>query len=181
MGKTESGALWLDPAKTSPYDFYQYWRNINDPDVENCLALLTFLPMDEVKRLGALKDEKINQAKEILAYEVTKLVHGEEEARKAQQTARSLFGNFGDDDSSMPTTNLPEAYFQAGVDILSLLLEIGLISSKGDGRRLIQQGGVYLGEQRVDDFARLVTLSDFTDKRLLVRKGKKSYHQIKLD
>jgi tyrosyl-tRNA synthetase len=181
MGKTESGALWLDPAKTSPYDFYQYWRNINDPDVENCLALLTFLPMEEVKRLGALKDEKINQAKEILAYEVTKLVHGEEEAIKAQQAARSLFGNFGDDDSSMPTTNLPEAYFQAGVDILSLLLEIGLISSKGDGRRLIQQGGVYLGEQRVDDFARLVTLSDFTDKRLLVRKGKKSYHQIKLD
>lgn len=180
MGKTESGALWLDPAKTSPYDFYQYWRNIDDPDVENCLALLTFLPMEEVKRLGALKDEKINQAKEILAYEVTKLVHGENEATKAQQAARALFGNAGDDDSSIPTTELPEARVQTGLDILSLLKETGLISSNGEGRRLIQQGGVYLGDQRVDDFNRIVTCADFTDKKLLLRKGKKSYHQVKL-
>ncbi len=180
MGKTESGALWLDPAKTSPYDFYQYWRNIDDPDVENCLALLTFLPMEEVKRLGALEDEKINQAKEILAFEVTKLVHGESEATKAQQAARALFSNVGADDSSIPTTELPEARMQTGLDILSLLKETGLISSNGEGRRLIQQGGVYLGDQRVDDFTRIVTCADFTDKKILLRKGKKSYHQVKL-
>jgi tyrosyl-tRNA synthetase len=132
MGKTESGALWLDPAKTSPYDFYQYWRNVDDPDVENCLALLTFLPMEEVKRLGSLKDEKINQAKEILAYEVTKLVHGEEEAIKAQQAARALFGNHGGDEGSIPTTELPEGDLTSGMDILSLLLATGLISSKDE-------------------------------------------------
>jgi tyrosyl-tRNA synthetase len=180
MGKTESGALWLDPEKTSPYDFYQYWRNIDDPDVENCLALLTFLPMEEVKRLGALKDEKINQAKEILAYEVTKLVHGEEEATKAQQAARALFGNFSEDDASIPTTELPASRFQEGLDILTLLQETSLISSKGEGRRLIQQGGIYLGEQRIEDFAQLVTLADCPDHKLLLRKGKKSYHQVKL-
>lgn len=180
MGKTESGALWLDPEKTSPYDFYQYWRNIDDPDVENCLALLTFLPMEEVKRLGALKDEQINQAKEVLAYEVTKLVHGEEEATKAQQAAKTLFGNFNEDDASLPSSELPESRFHEGLDILALLQEIGLISSKGEGRRLIQQGGIYLGEQRITDFAQLVTLADFTDNKLLLRKGKKIYHQIKL-
>jgi tyrosyl-tRNA synthetase len=180
MGKTESGALWLDPAKTSPYDFYQYWRNVDDPDVENCLALLTFLPMEEVKRLGSLKDEKINQAKEILAYEVTKLVHGEEEAIKAQQAARALFGNHGGDEGSIPTTELPVGNLTSGMDILSLLLATGLISSKGEGRRLIQQGGIYLGEQRVEDFASIVTLAHFQDKKLLLRKGKKVYHQVKL-
>lgn len=180
MGKTESGAIWLDPTKTSPYDFYQYWRNIDDPDVENCLALLTFLPMDEVRKLSSLKDEKINQAKERLAYEVTKLVHGEEEATKAQQAAKALFSNFEQNSTSIPTTELEKSCFNEGLEILSLLLKTGLINSKGEGRRLIQQGGIYLGDKRIDNFFELVTLDNFVDNRLLLRKGKKVYHQVKI-
>jgi tyrosyl-tRNA synthetase len=180
MGKTESGAIWLDPTKTSPYDFYQYWRNIDDPDVENCLALLTFLPMDEVRKLSSLKDEKINQAKEKLAYEVTKLVHGEEEATKAQQAAKALFSNFEQNSTSIPTTELEKSCFNEGLEILSLLLKTGLINSKGEGRRLIQQGGIYLGDKRIDNFFELVTLDNFVDNRLLLRKGKKVYHQVKI-
>jgi len=179
MGKTESGAVWLDPAKTSPYDFYQYWRNVEDPDVENCLALLTFLPMEEVRRLGALKDAAINQAKEVLAYEVTKLVHGEEEAQKAAQAAKALFGG-GAEAADMPTTELPRERFAAGLDILTLLQEAGLIASKGEGRRLVQQGGIYLGDEQVKDFALLITPDHFHDSKLLLRKGKKVYHQIRL-
>ena len=181
MGKTESGAVWLDPGKTAPYDFYQYWRNVEDPDVKNCLALLTFLPMEEVNRLGALKDAAINQAKEVLAFEVTKLVHGEEEAAKAQQAARALFANAADDSASIPATPLSKTELEAGLDILSLLIKTGLTASKGEGRRLIQQGGIYLEEERLDDFARLITLSDFKDGKLLLRKGKKVYHLVKIE
>jgi tyrosyl-tRNA synthetase len=180
MGKTESGAIWLDPEKTSPYDFYQYWRNIDDPDVENCLALLTFLPMKEVKRLGALKDEQINQAKEILAYEVTKLVHGQKEAEKAQKAAQTLFGDLTEDSTAIPTTKLEKSTFTAGMDILTLLTETGLISSKGEGRRLIQQGGIYLNEERVEGFFQTITLADFVNNKLMLRKGKKVYHQVKI-
>ncbi len=179
MGKTESGAIWLDPAKTSPYDFYQYWRNVDDRDVKNCLALLTFLPMEEVNRLGSLQDAEINRAKEILAYEVTKLVHGEEEAEKAQKAARALFERGGDSES-IPGTEIPQARFTEGMDILTLLMETGLAPSKSEGRRLIQQGGLTLNNNKVDDFSRVVTLSDFTDGKLMLRKGKKVYHQVRL-
>jgi tyrosyl-tRNA synthetase len=180
MGKTESGAIWLDPEKTSPYDFYQYWRNIADPDVENCLALLTFLPMEKVKRLGALKDEQINKAKEVLAYEVTKLVHGQKEAEKAQKAAQALFGDLTEDSTAIPTTELEKSTFTAEMDILTLLTETGLISSNGEGRRLIQQGGIYLNEERVEDFFQMITLADFIDNKLMLRKGKKVYHQVKI-
>jgi tyrosyl-tRNA synthetase len=180
MGKTESGAVWLDAAKTSPYDFYQYWRNIDDPDVENCLALLTFLPMEEVRRLGSYKDEKINIAKETLAYEITKLVHGQEEADKAQKAAKALFGDLSTDSASIPATELLKSKFTTGMDILTLLMETGLISSKGEGRRLIQQGGIYLDNNRIDDIFQMITLEDFVDNKLLLRKGKKVYHQVKI-
>ncbi|MGI6685941.1 MAG: tyrosine--tRNA ligase [Bacillota bacterium] len=179
MGKTEAGAIWLDAEKTSPYDFYQYWRNVDDPDVENCLALLTFLPMDEVRRLGALEGAEINKAKEILAYEVTKLVHGEEEAAKAAQGAKALFGG-GKDSENIPFTELKEETLDQGIDILSLLLHAGLISSKGEGRRLVQQGGIYINDQRVEDFSLVLQEKDFPEGKMLVRKGKKVYHQIRL-
>lgn len=180
MGKTEAGAVWLDAQKTSPYDFYQYWRNVDDPDVKNCLALLTFLPMDEVNRLGGLPGEEINKAKETLAYEVTKLVHGESAAQEAQQAAKSLFGSSSKDTESIPATEFSTAAFQGGKDIMSLLVETGLTSSKSDARRMIQQGGIYIEENRVEDFNRLITVNDFRDNRLLFRKGKKIYHVVKL-
>ncbi|MFZ5753334.1 MAG: tyrosine--tRNA ligase [Bacillota bacterium] len=179
MGKTESGAIWLDPAKTSPYDFYQYWRNVDDRDVKNCLALLTFLPMEEVNRLGSLQDAEINRAKEVLAYEVTKLVHGEEEAEKAQKAARALFGS-GGDAASIPCTEIPQARFTGGMDILTLLMETGLAPSKSEGRRLIQQGGLTVNENKIDDFNLVINLDDFADGKLMLRKGKKVYHQVKL-
>lgn len=180
MGKTESGAIWLDPEKTTPYDFYQYWRNVDDPDVENCLALLTFLPMDEVRLLGSLKDQEINRAKEILAYEVTKLVHGEEEAIKCQKAAQALFGNNTGDSDSIPSTEMKKEQFANGMDILTLLLDTDLITSKSEGRRLIQQGGIYVENERVNDFIFQITLDNFTDNNLMLRKGKKIYHIIKL-
>lgn len=181
MGKTESGALWLDAAKTSPYDFYQYWRNIDDADVENCLALLTFLPMEEVRRLGALQDAAINEAKARLAYEVTKLVHGEFEAEKAQAAAQALFAPAaGAAAADLPSTELPETELAAGIDILALLTRCGLIKSNGEGRRLIADGGVYLNNERVAEHTRPISADDFTDNKLLLRKGKKVYHQVVL-
>lgn len=179
MGKTESGALWLDATKTSPYDFYQYWRNIDDADVENCLALLTFLPMDEVRRLGALQDAAINEAKARLAYEVTKLVHGEAEAEKAQAAAQALFApQAGANAAELPGTELPAAELANGLDILALLSKCGLIKSNGEGRRLIADGGVYLNNERVAEHTRPISEADFPDGRLLLRKGKKVYHQV---
>lgn len=177
MGKTESGALWLDAAKTSPYEFYQYWRNIDDADVKNCLALLTFLPMDEVRRLGSLKDAAINEAKARLAYEVTALVHGEAEAQKAEAASRSLFGGAGAASDDMPTTEISAADL-AGLDILALLTKCGLIKSNGEGRRLIADGGLYLNGERVAEHTRQITAADFTDNKLMIRKGKKIYHQV---
>jgi len=179
MGKTEAGAVWLDPDKTSPYDFYQYWRNVDDRDVEKCLALLTFLPMDEVRRLGGLEGAEINKAKETLAFEVTKLVHGEKEANDAMKAARALFGA-GNDTDTVPSTELEKAKFDEGLDILTLLIETGLTSSKSEGRRLIQQGGIYVENDRVDDFNLKISAKDFKDDKLMIRKGKKVYHQIRL-
>lgn len=179
MGKTESGTIWLDPEKTPPYDLYQYLRNVDDRDVENCLALLTFLPMDEVRRLGSLEGAEINKAKEILAYEVTKIIHGEEEANKAQKAAKALFGG-GADADSIPYTEMETSKFDEGMDILTLLMEIGLTSSKGEGRRLIKQGGIYVEDERVNDFTLVIKTEDFKDGKLMIRKGKKVYHQVRL-
>ena len=179
MGKTQAGAVWLDPAKTSPYDFFQYWRNVDDRDVEKCLALLTFLPMEEVRRLGALEGAEINKAKEILAYEVTKLVHGEEEAKKALATAQALFSGKGTS-QDIPFTEIEKVKIDAGIDVLTLLMETGLIASKGEGRRLIQQGGLYLDEERIEDIGLLITTEQFKNDKILFRKGKKVYHEIRL-
>lgn len=179
MGKTQAGAVWLDPKKTSPYDFYQYWRNVDDRDVEKCLALLTFLPMDEVRRLGALEGEKINKAKEILAYEVTKLVHGKEEADKAKSAAQALFGKGGELQEA-PYTEIPKDKLTEGINVLSLLTETGLTGSKSEGRRLIQQGGIYIGDERIEDFNLIIKEDIFKDNQILIRKGKKTYHRVKL-
>lgn len=176
MGKTQSGAVWLDPDKTTPYEFYQYWRNVDDRDVKNCLALLTFMPMDEVNRLGSMEGSDINRSKEILAFEITKLIHGENEANKAQSAAKALFGSGGDSES-IPSTKFDQSVFDKGLDIISLLSKTGLISSNSDGRRLIQQGGIYLNVIHVTDSALVVTSADLKEGKLLIRKGKKVYHQ----
>ncbi len=175
MGKTEKGALWLDAEKTPPYDFYQYWRNVDDADVEKCLALLTFLPMTEVRRLGALKDKEINVAKKTLAFEVTKLIHGEYEAEKAQQAAEALFGGTGNLDN-VPTVSVTAD--QIGAKLLDVLVATGIIPSKSEGRRLIQQGGLYVGDAKVSDPDFMLTASLLENNSLLVRKGKKNYHRI---
>lgn len=180
MGKTVSGAVWLDPDKTSPYDFYQYWRNVEDASVENCLGLLTFLPMDEVRRLGALQGQDINHAKEVLAHEITKIVHGQAEADKAQTAAKALFAG-AEGEGSIPTTTLARSSFVTGMNLISLLQQTELIGSRSEGRRLIQQGGIYLEGNQVKDFDYLVTEADFTDEdSLLIRKGKKAYHRVQL-
>jgi tyrosyl-tRNA synthetase len=177
MGKTESGAVWLDANKTSPYEFFQYWRNVDDADVERCLALLTFLPMDEVRRLGALQDSAINEAKEVLAYEITKNVHGEEEAEKAQAAAKALFAG-GSDKTNMPTSQLDAARFGEGIGLLALLTEVGLTASNGEARRLVQQGGVTMNDVKITDFRHTVTADDFKDGELILKKGKKKFHRV---
>ncbi len=175
MGKTEKGALWLSPEKTSPYDFYQYWRNVDDADVEKCLSLLTFLPMDEVRRLGALRDKEANIAKKSLAFEVTKLIHGEEEAQKAQQAAEALFGGSGNLDN-VPTVMVSRS--EIGGKLLDILAATGIIASKSEGRRLIQQGGLYLGNTKIIDLDISLTPDLLDDNTVLIRKGKKSFHRI---
>ena len=177
MGKTQSGALWLDPEKTSPYDFYQYWVNVDDADVIKCLKLLTFLPLEEIEVMAQYKDSEINKAKRVLAYEVTKLVHGAEEAEKAQQAAMALFGG-GSDDSNMPTTEITEE--DLGKTILDIMLIAGLIPSKGEGRRLVQQGGVSIDSEKVTDFNLVVDKEMFTDGKIIIKKGKKVFHKIVL-
>ncbi|MCL2495966.1 MAG: tyrosine--tRNA ligase, partial [Clostridiales bacterium] len=179
MGKTEKGALWLDRNKTSPYEFYQYWRNIDDADVYNCLSLLTFLPMAEVRELTAAGGN-INAAKSKLAYELTALVHCEEDARQAQAAAQALFGG-GGDLSNVPTTRLSQAEFSTGMDILSLLSATGLISSKSEGRRLVADGGIYLNNERVPNIELFVDEAAFSAGYALLRKGKKVYHKVELN
>ena len=176
MGKTEKGALWLDPEKTSPYDFYQYWRNVNDSDVENCLSLLTYLPMDEVHRLASLKDAAINEAKKVLAYEVTKLVHGEEEARKAQAATEALFGG-GADLSNVPTIEITAEDMSAKV--IDLLTAAKVFSSKREARQMIAQGGLTVKEEILKDPEASLSADMFdADKSLLIRKGKKKYFRL---
>ena len=178
MGKTVGGALWLDPEKCSPYDFYQYWRNVDDADVERCLALLTFLPKDEVRRLGALEGAEINKAKKVLAFEVTKLVHGEEEATKAQGAAEALFSG-GVDMSNVPTVTISRD--DIGKGILDIIAATKIVPSKAEGRRLIQQGGLSLNGEKVTDISRTLQMEDFKDNSVLVKKGKKSYTKIELN
>lgn len=179
MGKTAKGALWLDPKKTSPYEFYQYWRNVEDSDVNKCLRLLTFVPMDEVNRLSALEGAEINSAKEILAFEVTKLIHGEDEANKAQEAARSLFEG-GEKSDNIPSTELEKSKFEQGLGLLALLTELGLTASNGEARRLVEQNGLAIDGEKITDTKKQITLEDFKDDQMMIQKGKKVYHLIKL-
>jgi tyrosyl-tRNA synthetase len=177
MGKTESGAVWLDPEKTSPYDFYQYWRNVEDTNVERCLALLTFLPMEEVRRLGSLKDSQINQAKEVLAFELTKTIHGEDEAKKVQDAARALFAGGGNKDA-MPTVEIGAEEIKNGIDVLTLLVKTGLAPSKSEARRLVMQGGVSIKENKITQINHIVGIDHFEQNELLIQKGKKSFYRV---
>ena len=175
MGKTEKGALWLSAEKTSPYDFYQYWRNIDDKDVEKCLGLLTFLPMDEVRRLGALEGSQINEAKKVLAYEVTTLVHGEEEAIKAQEAAAALFGGAGMG-GSIPTTELSREDLANDARVTTLLAMSKIAPSNSAARRLIQGGGVAVNDEKITDVNAVVTEEMFAGDGLMLRSGKKKFH-----
>ena len=175
MGKTEKGALWLDSTKTSPYEFYQYWRNIDDADVKNVLCLLTFLPMEEVNRLSSLKDEKINETKKVLAFEITKLIHGEEEATKAKETAEALFEGNGNN-LEMPSTELNNS----NTTLVDVLVLTGIAPSKSQARTLISQGGIYLNDETINDIAYVVSEKDFKNKGAILRKGKKIYHKLVL-
>ena len=177
MGKTVGGALWLDAEKTSPFDFYQYWRNVDDADVEKCLSLLTFIPMDEVKRLSALEGAEINEAKKILAFEITKMIHGEEEALKAKTAAEALFGG-GQDMSNVPSVEIEESAL--GTGLVDFLVEKGILKTKSEGRRLVQQNGLNVGDSKVTDFAMPITKELFTDGEFLVKIGKKKYHKVVL-
>lgn len=180
MGKTEKGAVWLDPNKMRPFDFYQYWRNLPDADVERCLKYLTFLPLEEIDALTKEGGAALNHAKEVLAYEVTKIVHGEEEAKKAQDGARALFGAKADT-ANMPTSTLLKETLGAGMGLLDLLQQVKLIPSKSEGRRLAQQGGLSVNGEKVTDPAAVVTEKDFPDGAMVVKKGKKVFHKIVLE
>ena len=176
MGKTAGNAVWLDPNKTSPFDFYQYWRNVGDADVLKCIRMLTFLPLEQIDEMSTWKDQQLNKAKEILAFELTKMVHGEEEAQKAQDGARALFGA-GADTSNMPTTQLSAQDFTDGqIAVLDLLLKTGLVPSKGEGRRLIQQGGLTIADEKVTDMNKTFPQEAFAN-GLVIKKGKKVFHK----
>ena len=175
MGKTAGGALWLDADKVSPYDFYQYWRNVDDADVKTCLSLLTFLPMDEVNRLSSLKDSAINEAKKILAFEVTKLVHGEEEAKKAEKSATEIFT--GQSSENMPTVEVENV---VGKKLLDILAAEKIIESKAEGRRLISQNGLSLNDAKISDADYIFAESDFENNSAVIRKGKKKFYKLVL-
>ena len=179
MGKTQSGAVWLSAEKTSPYDFYQYWRNVDDSDVIKCLKMLTFLSLEEIAEFEKLEGAEINKAKEVLAFELTKLVHGEEEATKAQNTARTVFAG-GGKDANMPSTDLTKEELGEGIQILDLLVKCGLISSKGEGRRLITQNGISVNDAKVTDIFLEIKEDDFTNNELVIKKGKKVHHKVNL-
>lgn len=178
MGKTQKGALWLNADRTSPYEFYQYWRNVEDADVNQCLRMLTFLPMEEVNRLSDLKDEKINKAKEVLAFEVTKLVHGEEEAKNAEEGAKAAFGS-GGDLSNVPTTVIPASEFSGeGMGVVTLIHKLGLVPSRGEGFRTIEQGGLTMAGKKVTDPKLMITESMFENGKILIQRGKKTFHLL---
>ncbi|MBO5092701.1 MAG: tyrosine--tRNA ligase [Clostridia bacterium] len=176
MGKTQSGAVWLDPNKTAPYDFYQYWRNVNDADVLKCIRMLTFLPLEEIDKMDSWEGSQLNKAKEILAYELTKLVHGEEEAVKAQSAAQSIFSAGGSD--NMPEVKIEESDLRDDkIDILSILVKAELVPSRSEARRAVEQGGVTIDGEKVTDIKKLYTRSELAN-GLVVRRGKKSYKKV---
>ncbi len=177
MGKTVGGAVWLDPNKTSPYEFYQYWRNVGDADVLKCIRMLTFLPLEEIDKMDEWEGSQLNTAKEILAFELTKLVHGEEEAQKAQDTSRAIFAGGGSDEN-MPSTALNEEDFTDGkIGLLDIMVKAGLIASKGEGKRLVQQGGVSVNDAKVTDPFMSVSIEEVKE-NIIIKKGKKIYHKI---
>ena len=177
MGKTAGNAVWLDPNKTSPYEFYQYWRNVGDADVMKCIRMLTFLPLEQINEMDKWQGSELNRAKEILAFELTKLVHGEEEANKAQESAKALFGNGGNKEN-VPTTELSDADFEDGsINVLSLLVRTGLCASRGEARRLVQQGGVVVNDEKVTSIDAVFQQEQFTGEGLMIRKGKKVFHK----
>ena len=178
MGKTQSGAVWLDPNKTSPFDFYQYWRNVDDADVIKCMRLLTFLPLEEIDEMEKWEGSQLNKAKEILAYELTNLVHGEEEAKKAQEGARALFAG-GADTANMPSTELTDDDFQDGsVDLISMLVKTGLVPTRSEGRRAIEQGGVSIDGEKITDIRYTVSREDIPENGLVLKRGKKKFHKV---
>ena len=181
MGKTQSGAVWLDENKTSPFDFYQYWRNVDDADVLKCIRMLTFLPLEEIEKMESWQGSELNKAKEILAYELTALVHGEEKATKAQEAARALFSGAADTDN-MPSVTLAADDFEDGqVQIIKIMLKAGLIKSNGEGRRLIQQGGVSVDDHKVTDPLATVSAADFQKGHIILKKGKKVFYKVTVE
>ena len=180
MGKTASGAVWLDPNKTSPFEFFQYWRNVDDADVLKCIRMLTFLPLEEIDKMAGWEGSQLNEAKEILAYELTKLVHGEEEAEKAKAASKALFAGSGDTEH-MPTTELTNDDFGGGsIDVLTLLVKCGLAASKGEARRLVQQGGVSVNDEKVAAIETTFGCEQFTGDGVVIKKGKKVFHKAVL-
>ena len=181
MGKTVSGAVWLDPEKTSPYEFFQYWRNVDDADVIKCLKMLTFLPIEQIQEMEAWEGAELNKAKEILAYELTELGHGEDEAKKALEAAKNMFAK-GGISGDLPTTTYSKDELDAGKDILTILVDTKLVSSRGEGRRLVQQGGVSVNGEKVTEIDATFTTADYNDEGvILIKKGKKAFHQVKAD
>ena len=178
MGKTQSGAVWLDPNKTSPFEFFQYWRNVSDADVLKCIRMLTFLPLEEIDKMESWEGAQLNEAKEILAFELTKLVHGEEEATKAKEASHALFAG-GANNANMPTVTVTAEDFPDGeLDIISVLVKAGLCDSRGDSRRNIQQGGVSVADEKVTDISTKYTLDDFKGEGLIIRRGKKKFAKV---
>ena len=178
MGKTQSGAVWLDPNKTTPFEFFQYWRNVSDADVLKCIRMLTFLPLEEIDKMESWEGAQLNEAKEILAFELTKLVHGEEEATKAKEASHALFAG-GANNTNMPTVTVTAEDFPDGeLDIISVLVKAGLCDSRGDGRRNIQQGGVSVNDEKVTDISTKYTLDDFKGEGLIIRRGKKKFAKV---
>ena len=178
MGKTQSGAVWLDPNKTTPFEFFQYWRNVSDADVLKCIRMLTFLPLEEIDKMESWEGAQLNEAKEILAFELTKLVHGEEEATKAKEASHALFAG-GAKNANMPTVTVTAEDFPDGeLDIISVLVKAGLCDSRGDGRRNIQQGGVSVADEKVTDISTKYTLNDFKGEGLIIRRGKKKFAKV---
>ncbi|WP_455721850.1 tyrosine--tRNA ligase [Agathobacter sp.] len=178
MGKTQSGAVWLDPNKTTPFEFFQYWRNVSDADVLKCIRMLTFLPLEEIDKMESWEGAQLNEAKEILAFELTKLVHGDEEAAKAKEASHALFAG-GNNNANMPTVTVTAEDFPDGeLDIISVLVKAGLCESRGDGRRNIQQGGVSVADEKVTDISTKYTLDDFKGEGLIIRRGKKKFAKV---
>jgi tyrosyl-tRNA synthetase len=177
MGKTQKGAVWLDPQKTTPFEFFQYWRNVADADVLKCIRMLTFIPLTEIEKMDVWEGSQLNEAKEILGFELTKMVHGEEEAFKARESARALFSNGNAED--MPTYELPDTSFTEGkIDLISMMVEAGLVNTRSEGRRAVEQGGVTVDGEKIDDFKTVFTKEALSEEGIIVKRGKKNFKKI---